>query len=136
MATPCPIAVLPRRSRWRRASAMIEVWVGDASASRRAAASSTVSRSPGSASRPMRSADSRSESGMLGQGLTCRSAEVACDAGGALAAGGQLFLVLHQQPVELVGEQVDRRVHVDGAGIGVQGLAGNADRRLGPVIRL
>src|SRR3546814_4802810 len=47
-----------------------------------------------------------------------------------------LLLVLEQQPVELVGQQVDRRVHVDGAGVGMEDLAGEVDRGLGAVVGL
>ena len=65
------------------------------------------------------------------------SGEIAA-AGEALAAVvvDDLFLVLHQQAVELVGKQVDRGVHVDGGGVGVEGAAGDGDGGLGPVIGL
>src|SRR3546814_5760557 len=47
-----------------------------------------------------------------------------------------LLLVLEQQPVELVGQQVDSRVHVDGAGVGMEDLVGEVDRGLGAVVGL
>src|SRR3546814_1921003 len=84
---------------------------GDASVSRRAAASRTRSRSPGSVSITMCSAVSRSASG-VGPDRADGSGEFAA-ARYALAAAvvvHHLLLVLEQQPVELVGQQVDRRV--------------------------
>src|SRR3546814_8196071 len=100
---------------------MAAVMAGDASVSRRAAASRTRSRSPGSVSITMRSAVSRSASGM-GPDRADGSGEFAAarDALAAAVVVHHLLLVLEQQPVELVGQQVDRRVHVDGAGVGVR----------------
>ena len=47
-----------------------------------------------------------------------------------------LLAVLEQQAVELVGEQVDGGVHVDRAGVGMQGAAGEVDGGLGEVVGL
>src|SRR3546814_10801019 len=116
---------------------MAAVMAGDASVSRRAAASRTRSRSPGSVSITMRSAVSRSASGM-GPDRADGSGEFAAarDALAAAVVVHHLLLVLEQQPVELVGQQVDRRVHVDGAGVGVEALAGAVDRGFGTVVGL
>src|SRR5690606_26997023 len=137
MATPCPIAVLPSNSRSRSAAPMAAVMAGEASVSRRAAASRTRSRSPGSVSSTMRSAVSRSASGM-GPDRAEGSGEFAAarDAFAAAVVVHHFLLVLEQQPVELVGQQVDRRVHVDGAGVGVEVLAGKVDRGFGAVVGL
>src|SRR3546814_10712138 len=91
----------------------------------------------GAVSITMRSAWSRSASGM-GPDRAEGSGEVAAarDALAAAVVVHHLLLVLEQQPVELVGQQVDRRVHVDGAGVGVEDLAGEVDRGLGAVVRL
>src|SRR5690625_4060457 len=45
----------------------------------------------------------------------------------------QLALVLGQQPVELVGEQIDGRVHVHGRGIRMERAAGQGDGGFGLV---
>src|SRR3546814_9916395 len=106
-STPWPIAVLPSDSRSRRAAPMAAVMAGDASVSRRAAASRTRSRSPGSVSITMRSAVSRSASGM-GPDRADGSGEFAAarDALAAAVVVHHILLVLEQQPVELVGQPV------------------------------
>jgi hypothetical protein len=48
----------------------------------------------------------------------------------------QLFLVLHQQAVELVGKQVDGGIHVDAGGVCVQRAAGDVHVGLGAVVGL
>src|SRR5690606_15528678 len=40
------------------------------------------------------------------------------------------------QAVELVGKQVDRGVHVDRGGVGMQGASGKVDGRFGTVVGL
>src|SRR5688500_6927358 len=133
MAIPWPIAVLPSRSRLRRLSPIAAVVPGAESVRSRAAASRTPSRSPGSTSRTMRSAVSSWLRGIVCASLGAvgvsrrggrRSAAFAV-ARGAVAAVvvDELLLVLHQQPVELVGEQVDRGVHDLGRRVGMQGTA-------------
>src|SRR5688572_2652035 len=144
MAIPWPIAVLPSRSRLRRLSPIAAVVPGAESVRSRAAASRTPSRSPGSTSMTMRSAVSSWLKGIVCASLGAvgqtevwigRSAELAV-AHGAVAAMmiDQFFLVLHQQPVEFVGEQVDRGIHVRGRRVGMQGAAGNEDVGLGFVV--
>src|SRR5690606_7927536 len=64
IATPWPIAVLPRRSRCCSAAAIAPAEAGDPSESRRAAASRTRVAVPGLSSTTMRSALSRSVQGM------------------------------------------------------------------------
>src|SRR4249919_1266721 len=68
-------------------------------------------------------------------GSACGSGEVAA-AGEAFTAMvvDDFFLVFHEQPVELVGEQVDGGIHVDGGGIGMQHASGNGNGSLGLVI--
>src|SRR3546814_15481118 len=87
---------------------------GDAAVGSRSAASGTRSRLPGSVSITMRSAVSRSASGM-GPDRADGSGEFAAarDALAAAVVVHHLLLVLEQQPVELVGQQVrseERRV--------------------------
>src|SRR5690606_3526072 len=60
MATPRPMPVLPTASRWRRPAAIAGVHSGEPPPSRRAAASSTWSRFPGSTTSTILSAASRS----------------------------------------------------------------------------
>src|SRR3546814_18245040 len=107
MATAWPIAVLPSDSRSRRAAPMAAVMAGDASVSRRAAASRPRSRSPGSVSITMRSAVSRSASG-LGQDRADGSGEFAAasDALAAAVVGHHFLIGLSQQPVALSGPRV------------------------------
>src|SRR3546814_11674624 len=86
----------------------------------------------GSVSITMRSAVRRSASGM-GPDRADGSGEfdAARDALAAAVVVHHLLLVLEQQPVELVGQQVYRRVPVDGAGVGVEDPAGEVDRAFG-----
>ena len=49
---------------------------------------------------------------------------------------GQLFLVLAHPSLELVGQRVDRGVHVAFAGQGMNGLAADVQRRFGLVLQL
>src|SRR5690606_17000362 len=112
MATPRPMPVLPTASRPRRPSAIAWVQSGEPLLSSRAAASSTWSRPPGSTSCTMRSAASRSVYGM--PRARSRSAELAVADGVPAAAVlvDHLLLLLHQHAVELVGQEIDRGVHV------------------------
>src|SRR5690606_19837298 len=137
IATPWPIAVLPRRSRWCRAAAMEASSAGAPPAIRRAAASSTWLRSSGPSSSAMRSGESRECRGMR-VGPVRGSGEVAAARGALGAAHGVdlLFLVLDQEAVELVGEQVDRGVDGHAVGLGMQGVAGEVDRRLRALLGL
>src|SRR5690606_1810870 len=91
---------------------------------------------PGSTSCTMRSAASRSVYGM--PRARSRSAELAVADGVPAAAVlvDHLLLLLHQHAVELVGQEIDRGVHVGGAGVGVQGLAAHAHRGFGDVVGL
>src|SRR3546814_13831080 len=134
MATPWPIAVLPSDSRSRRAAPMAAVMAGDASVSRRAAASRTRSRSPGSVSITMRSAVSRSASGM-GPDRADGTGEFAA-ARAALAAAvvvHNLLLVLAKQPGDLSGQQLAHRIHADGAGVGAADRGGEVEPGSGGV---
>src|SRR5690606_11011065 len=137
IATPWPIAVLPNRSRWCSAPAMDASSAGAPPAIRRAAASSTWSRSSGPSSSAMRSGPSRECRGMR-VGPARGSGEVAAARGALGAAHGVdlLLLVLHQQAVELVGEQVDRGVDVHAVGLCMQGVAGEIDRRFRALLGL
>src|SRR5690606_32200254 len=47
-----------------------------------------------------------------------------------------LLLLLHQHAVELVGQEIDGRVHVGGAGVGVERLAGHHHGGFGAVVGL
>src|SRR3546814_16918912 len=104
---------------------------GEASVGRGAWASSTRSWSPGTVRITMRSAVSRSASGM-GPDRADGAGEFAAarDALAAAVVVHHLLLVLEQQPGALVGQQVERSVHVDGAGVGGEELAGEVDRGL------
>src|SRR5690606_9392796 len=137
IATPWPIAVLPSRSRWCRAPAMDASSAGAPPAIRRAAASRTCPRSSRPSSSAMRSGSSRECRGMQ-DGPVRGSGEVAAARGAFGAAHGVdlLLLVLDQQAIELVGEQVDRGIDVHAVGLGMQGVAGEVDRRLGALLGL
>src|SRR5690606_35167502 len=131
IATPWPIAVLARRSRASSPSPMAVAALPSASASIRAAVRITAERSPGASTIATRPASSRPCNAMS-------SAEPAAPGQAPGPAGLVVLLLLgpDQGTLELVGQQVDRRVHVVGGSVHVQGAAVPRDRGLGAVAGL